>query len=293
MKFRITGLAALTRRQQFGIFLLVGIISMLQLALFRLGSPELPRLTVAEKQWLAMQKLVDSMSRQNQTQRTIRKFNPNFLDDARGYRWGMSVAEIDRLLAFRQTGKFVNSADEFQQVTQVPDSVLAKMAPYFSFPDWVNKRKGSKPTYDQHRMRAGKVEKPAVITDINTATQEELMAVYGIGPGYSKRILAMREQLGGFVSMQQMQDVYGLPADVVEALNKKFGILSAPAVRKVRINDASLSELAKFPYFRYALAREIVAYRSMNGGVKSAADLEKIKNFPTDRIDIISLYLEL
>lgn len=293
MKFRITGFAALTRRQQFGIFLLVGIISMLQLALFRLGSPEPPRLTAAETQWLAMQKLVDSMSRQQQARRTARKFNPNFLDDARGYRWGMSVAQIDRLLAFRQTGKFVNSADEFQRVTQVPDSVLARMAPYFSFPEWVNKRKGGTLTRDQDWMRVRKVEKPAVITDINTATQEELMAVYGIGPGYSKRILAMREQLGGFVSMQQMQDVYGLPANVVEALNKKFAILSTPALRKIRINEASLSELARFPYFRYALAREIVAYRSMNGGVKSAGDLEKIKNFPTDRIDIISLYLEL
>jgi DNA uptake protein ComE-like DNA-binding protein len=46
-----------------------------------------------------------------------------------------------------------------------------------------------------------------------------------------------------------------------------------------------------FPYFKYALAKSIVTYRSMNGDFKVNADLTKINGFPNDKIDIIGLYL--
>ena len=55
----------------------------------------------------------------------------------------MSLEEIDRLLAFRKTNKFVNSKREFQQVTKVSDSLLNKISPYFKFPDWVVQTKSS------------------------------------------------------------------------------------------------------------------------------------------------------
>ena len=51
----------------------------------------------------------------------------------------MSLTEIDRLLLFRRKNKFINSEREFQKITQVSDSLLAKIAPYFKFPDWVSK----------------------------------------------------------------------------------------------------------------------------------------------------------
>jgi hypothetical protein len=62
----------------------------------------------------------------------IYPFNPNFITDFKGYKLGMSVTEIDRLLAFRKTNRYVNSAAEFQQVTQVSDSLLAQIAPFSS-----------------------------------------------------------------------------------------------------------------------------------------------------------------
>jgi DNA uptake protein ComE-like DNA-binding protein len=44
--------------------------------------------------------------------------------------------------------------------------------------------------------------------DINSATQEDLMKVYGIGQVLSERILKMKEAVGGIVSMDQMHDVW-------------------------------------------------------------------------------------
>lgn len=56
----------------------------------------------------------------------------------------MSTQEIDRLLAFRKENKYVNSAEEFQQVTKVSDSLLKIISPFFKFPDWIQKKNNFK-----------------------------------------------------------------------------------------------------------------------------------------------------
>ena len=98
--------------------------------------------------------------------------------------------------------------------------------------------------------------------------------------------------LGGFISMEQMNDVWGLSPEVIEKLNAQFKIGVVPNGKKVKINDASAKELQLFPYFRYPLNKEIVTYRSMNNGIKNTDDLIKIKGFPVDKVKIIDKYLE-
>src|SRR5690606_8366048 len=135
-------------------------------------------------------------------------------------------------------------------------------------------------------------KKPIVKIDINQASQEDLIKVYGIGPALSERILKNKESLGGFVSMEQMQFIWGLSPEVVENLNKHFVVSSETKISKVDINNASVKELAKFPYFNYSIAKEIVTHRSMNGEIKNIEDLTKIKGLPNEKIKIIALYLE-
>ncbi|WP_284651395.1 ComEA family DNA-binding protein [Flavobacterium terrisoli] len=239
--------------------------------------------------WLANQSLLDSLKLRNKNYKpTIYPFNPNFITDFKGYKLGMSVAEIDRLLAYRKQNKFVNSAAEFQEVTKVSDSLLKAISPYFKFPDWVKSKNEYKSTYTNTEF--AKAEK-ILILDINEATKEDLMKVYGIGDKISDRILEQKSKLGGFVSMEQLNDVWGLSPEVIENLNKYFVVKSTANIKRVSINNASVKELAQFPFFRYALAKEIVIYRSMNGDIK-IEDLSKIKGFPVDKIKIIALYLE-
>ena len=106
------------------------------------------------------------------------------------------------------------------------------------------------------------------------------------------RILKYKESLGGFVSMEQMKEIWGLSPEVVQSLSANFKVGALPGFKKIDINNASVKELAQFPYFKYNLAREIVIYRSMNGGIKNTADLIKIKGFPVDKESIIGLYLD-
>lgn len=56
-------------------------------------------------------------------------FNPNFISDYKGYKLGMSVAEIDRIHSFRAKNEYANSPEDFQKVTQISDSLLNVISP--------------------------------------------------------------------------------------------------------------------------------------------------------------------
>ncbi|PJE42275.1 MAG: hypothetical protein CUR32_05640 [Flavobacterium sp.] len=278
-----------SKSQRIGIILLFGLIVLCQ-SFYVIHDFKSEELNTAEaRKWLAHQSVVDSLKLQSYNVKpTIYPFNPNFITDFKGYKLGMSVAEIDRLLAYRKQNKFVNSAAEFQAVTKVSDSLLNAISPYFKFPDWVNNKKEyttstAKPTFN-------KPEK-IVVVDINQATKADLMKVYGIGDKISDRILDYKNKLGAFVSMEQLDDVWGLSPEVIAKLNQNFEVKSTAGIQKININNASIKELSHFPFFKYTLAKEIVVFRSMNGDIKTE-DLSKIKGFPVDKIKIIALYLE-
>ncbi|PZO30528.1 MAG: hypothetical protein DCF13_03050 [Flavobacteriaceae bacterium] len=278
-----------SKSQRIGIIFLFALIFICQGIYFFKNFNSVENVPKEKAQWLSYQKEIDSLKiLKSDFKPTIYPFNPNFITDFKGYKLGMSVVEIDRLLAFRKQNKFVNSAEEFQQVTKVSDSLLKKISPYFKFPDWVKNKKSFNNSYEKKDF--SKPEKKFFL-DINLASQEDLIKVYGIGEGLSKRILEQKEKLGSFVSMEQMNDVWGLSPEVIENLNKSFFVKNTSAIKKMNINSASIKELSQFPYFKYNLAKEIVTYRTMNGDIK-IEDLTKIKGFPVEKLKIIALYLE-
>lgn len=275
-----------SKSQRSGIFLLVLLCVICQFTFFYWDPSSENGEDFEKQKWIGLQSKVDSLKVEKQNYiPKIYPFNPNFITDYKGSKLGMSIEEIDRLLNFRKTNQYVNSASEFQKVTQVSDSLLNAISPYFKFPDWVNKGKTN--NFKPFEKKTEKI----VLLDINLAKKEDLIKIYGIGPALSDRILKQKELLGGFVSMKQMEDVWGLSPEVIENLNKYFIVATLPKIKMIDLNNASIKELLLFPYFKYSLAKAIVTYRSMNGDLK-IEDLSKIKGFPVDKLKIIALYLE-
>ena len=280
-----------SKSQRSGLLVLLVLIVVLQTIYFFVDSSLLVKENFEKERWLEVQTEIDSLKTATFIQGSkLYPFNPNFISDYKGYKLGMTVAEIDRLLSFRKQNKFVNSAEEFQKVTQVSDSLLVVIAPYFKFPDWV-KQKTKWKTFPNSNYYSFVKKEKIVVIDINIATSEELVKVYGVGEVIAQRILNYKESLGGFVAMEQLNEVWGVSPEVVTNLNKQFKVISLSGIKKVDINNASIKELAQFPYFKYALAKQIVIYRSMNGTIASIDDLIKIKSFPVDKAKIIGLYL--
>lgn len=275
-----------------GLVLLFAIIIILQAFYFLFDFNSMQTISTTKQEWLSIQSKIDSIKdSESKYIRKVYPFNPNFISDYQGYKLGLSVLEINRILNYRKENRYVNSSKEFQSVTQISDSLLNVIAPYFKFPDWIN-RKSANTGYKHHENIAFSNKKKVVLIDINLATQEDLIRIYGIGEIISLRILNLKSSLGGFMSMEQMNDVWGLSSEVIGSLNSHFKVYDLPIVQKIDINNASLKEISQFYYFKYELAREIVTYRSMNGDLKNIEDLIKIRGFPIEKAKIIALYLD-
>lgn len=288
---KVTSYFKFSKAERKGIALLLLLVLVLQLGYHFVDFNSVAKDSPDKLRWLALQAELDSVKEASlKVEKKMYPFNPNFITDYKGYTLGMSVVEIDRLHAYRKEGKYVNSPQEFQTITKISDSLLQAISPYFKFPDWVrNKKENTGYVYYEKKPLVKKEKK--VLIDINQATQADLIKIYGIGEGISLRILKFKESLGGFVSMEQMNDVWGLSPEVIQRLNDNFKIVSPPDVKKIDINNASLKEIAEFPYFKYTLAKEIVKHRSMNGDFKNATDLTKIKGLSIEKANIIALYL--
>lgn len=276
--------------------MLLSMIVILQVCCFYWNTQAPEEVSIDEQQWKSLQQQLDSLTpSQNYPRFELRPYNPNFISDSKAYRLGMTVAQYDRLMAYRNQGKFVNSAAEFQSVTGVSDSLLQAMAPYFKFPAWVNSYKNTAYSKSDTLPRRKWVSYPAKevlpIMDLNEATKDDLIKIKGIGEALSERILYQKSLYGGFVSMDQLTEIWGLSPLVIEELRAHFQISKLPVLKKININNASIKELEQFIYFKYPLSKNIVTYRSMNGDIK-IEDLSKIKGFPVDKIKIIALYLE-
>ncbi|WP_035108792.1 ComEA family DNA-binding protein [Flavobacterium denitrificans] len=282
-----------TNQQRTGLVGLFIIIIVLQALYYTLDFNLIEKSFPEKEQWMSLQSEIDSLKMAKNDRKPMQySFNPNFISDYKGYKLGMSVAEIDRLLTFRKENKYVNSAEEFQNVTKISDSLLKAISPLFKFPDWTRNKSTFKNGKKEYAPKTEFKKEKIVVLDINQASQEDLVKIYGIGEALSARILKQKEILGCFVSMEQMDDVWGLSPEVISALNSHFKVVIPDNLKKIAINDASLKELSQFPYFKYALAKQIITYRSMNGNFNNIEDLIKIKGFPVEKAKIISLYLE-
>ncbi|WP_053977397.1 ComEA family DNA-binding protein [Mangrovimonas xylaniphaga] len=277
-----------TKQQRNGILSLLSLIVILQLVYFFVDFPR-KEIDFDNESLEKFQKEIDFLKAVEieKRQPKIFPFNPNFITDYKGYTLGMSNEEIDRLLHFREQGKWVNSKEEFQQVTMVSDSLLNAMAPYFKFPDWVTNTSEAKP-------KSNKVNSPITKIDLNKASQEDLRKVNGIGEVLSKRIMDYRKTLSsGFISMVQLQEVYGLSPEVIERMSELFFVKEPENLSKVKLNTASRDELVTIKYIDYEIAHKIIEERTLREGFKSLEELTKVKDFPVHRFEIIKLYLTL
>lgn len=281
-----------SRSQQNGIFLLVVIIVVLQLVYFYADFSKKENPSAIDQQHLTrFQEQIDSIKLVSSEGNLVKifPFNPNLITDYKGYTLGMSLEEIDRLHLYRAGDKWVNSSEEFQVVTKISDSLLEKISPYFKFPDWVTSEKSSSRTKVSNSTQKAYQEK----IDLNTVTAEELMMLKGIGETLSGRIVNYRNKIGGFVSDLQLKDIYGLNYELREEIQSYYTVKSSPEIEIFNINEASVLELSGIPYINYELAREIVNYRLLHEKIGSFEELSKIKEFPSEKIDRIALYLSV
>ncbi len=257
-----------------------------------------PITDTSSKELLTFQKQIDSLKSVELEKRKPKTypFNPNYITDFKGEQLGMSLQEIDRLHAYRAQRKFVNSAQEFQEITKVSDSLLNKISLYFKFPDWVVKR-NKLASNNKSKVNSVYKETPSKRTsvttdDINKATQQDFEAVNGVGEVISERIIKYRKKLQGFSFASQLNEVWGVDKSTVARVVKRFKIYEKPQIQKININTATFKEVLKNPYIDYDLCKKIFEYRDEVAELQNIVEIKNIDGFPIEKYDRIVLYLK-
>ncbi len=132
-----------------------------------------------------------------------------------------------------------------------------------------------------------------IVQDINQADSLQLLKIYGVGPVLSKRILTFRDRLGGFVSLDQLKEVYGLDTTVIKVLRKKFKVMEGFVPRQIHLNTATLEDLTRHPYIRRKEAQSILSYRMQHGEFTAIDQLVDIKLLTAEWINRATPYLTL
>jgi DNA uptake protein ComE-like DNA-binding protein len=113
------------------------------------------------------------------------------------------------------------------------------------------------------------------------------MKVPGIGSYYAKEIVRHGKWIGGYVSVDQLDEIEDFPQTA-----KKYFVVSHPTPQRLNINKLSLQELRRHPYINYYQAKAIVDYRRLHGNIKSLQDLRFSKDFTESVIRRLKPYVE-
>ena len=122
---------------------------------------------------------------------------------------------------------------------------------------------------------------------LNTADTTQLKRVPGIGSYYAKEIVRHGKWLGGYVSVDQLDEIEGFPQEA-----KRYFTIESPAPQRLKINKLTLQQLRRHPYINYYQAKTIVDYRRLHGNIHSLQDLRFSRDFSPEAIRQLEPYIE-
>jgi DNA uptake protein ComE-like DNA-binding protein len=121
---------------------------------------------------------------------------------------------------------------------------------------------------------------------LNTADTTALKTVPGIGPYFARKVVEYGQRLGGYVSVDQLDEIENFPLDA-----KDFLVVENAQPRLLNVNKLSLNDLKKHPYINFYQAKAITDYRRLHGPIKNLQDLRLSKDFPPEVIDRLLPYV--
>ncbi len=128
--------------------------------------------------------------------------------------------------------------------------------------------------------------------DINKAEVSDLMLLAGLDGKLAGRVKKYGNLLGGYVSADQFDEIYGLPDDNLKLLKRYFYIAKNFVPVKIEINHEGWQELAKHPYISERLAKDIIKYRQLNGRIADMNELSAFRMVDAQRRVKLLPYIE-
>lgn len=235
-------------------------------------------------------------------------FDPNTADSTQLLQLGLRPWQVRNIYKYRARGGVYQCKEDFAYVYGLTVKDYKRLEPYIRIgADYLPASslaevRNRKRRYERNSRYASdngenapNVERKAYTPkirigehiEINSADTTELMKIPGIGSYYSRQIVRYRNQLGGFVSKEQLLEIEDFPEEAV-----KYISIDESNIHRLRINQLTLSQLKRHPYLNYYQARAISDYRRLRGNIRSISELKLMKEFSSRDIERISPYIE-
>jgi competence ComEA-like helix-hairpin-helix protein len=241
----------------------------------------------------AFEQEIESAKKEKAKPKELFSFNPNTATKAELSLLGLNPKQVHQIINFKEKVTDFKTKKDFAKIYAIDSLTYQTLEAYIDLPDSIKVELPYKTAYkepsNKQIKKKYKAPKPVVV-DLNTAKEEEIQAIKGIGPAFSKRIVKYRNALGGFVSKKQLLEVYGIDDELMSKIESQI-LIKASKVELIKVNFESAKEIEKHPYFSKALAKELVKNRSFNGRYKDLNDLKKRLKIDTELSNKIKDYI--
>lgn len=219
-------------------------------------------------------------------------FDPNTLSTEGWKKLGLRDKTIHTIQNYLSKGGHFKRPEDLQRIYGLFPNEYERIATYIKIELAVEPN-----TYKNFNDKTPIENQPAkiytsryTVIEINNADTSAFISLPGIGSKLAARIVNFRDKLGGFYSIAQVGETFGLPDSTFQKI-KQYLKLENISTRKININTATIDELKTHPYIRYSLANPIVAYRNEHGPFAKVEDIKKVMAVTDDAYNKIIPYL--
>lgn len=220
----------------------------------------------------------------------MQEFDPNTADSSTLVHLGFKPWQAKNMLKYRAAGGKYRKAEDMRRLYGMTDSMYHALEPYIriAVEDTVDSVKVDTMRVDS--LVRWKSEKKDTILNIRTADTTELKMIRGIGSYRARQIVRYREQLGGFVRVEQVLEAKGME-QLADSVLHSF-VLDSVVVNTMNINKVSVQRLSKHPYLRFEQAKAIYELRRKYVRLDSIGQLRELDCLSEETIQKLTPYLE-
>ena len=215
-------------------------------------------------------------------------FDPNNLSIENWLKLGLSEKQARIIKNYESKGGKFKSKEDVKKMYSISPQQYQQIEPYIQIPE--TQSYSNNQSTNQNFSTINKPTKAIISVDINEADSITLITIRGIGASFASRIIKYRIRLGGFISTDQLKEVYGIDSTKYAQILPQIKIVETN-VKQININTCTLDDLKNFPYLSYKQMNAIVAYRKQHGNYKNAKDLANILIINSETIEKIKPYI--
>jgi len=218
-------------------------------------------------------------------------FDPNLLSIEDWKRLGVKERTALTISRYVSKGGHFRTADDLSKIYGLREQDLLRLKPYVRIAS-SEKKMIDKDSTNRRVDSTSYARKTWTSTpiDINSADSIGLLGLPGIGAKLASRIIHFRDRLGGFYSIDQVKETYGLSDSTFERIRTVLVLGNKPLVR-IDINQADAARLKQHPYFTWPMANALVQYRKEHGRFQKVDDLAGVTAILPDQLKRLIPYL--